>query len=36
LRHMFAQRPADRIKLRLCLVGKQKDEITSSERRPAP
>jgi ABC-type amino acid transport substrate-binding protein len=36
LRQMFVQRPADRIKLKLCLVGKQKDHIAIAVRPDAP
>jgi ABC-type amino acid transport substrate-binding protein len=36
LRDMFARRPADRIKLKLCLVGKQKDQIAIAVRPDAP
>ena len=36
LRHMFIQRPAARIKLKLCLVGKQRDHIAIAVRPDAP
>jgi len=36
LRHMFVQHPAARIKLKLCLVGKQKDQIAIAVRPDAP
>jgi polar amino acid transport system substrate-binding protein len=36
LRHMFVRRPAARITLKLCLVGKQKDQIAIAVRPDAP
>jgi ABC-type amino acid transport substrate-binding protein len=36
LRELFARRPAARIKLKLCLVGEQKDQIAIAVRPDAP